>query len=423
MRKYLLLIPALFAVFLGQARADSTVSAMTAASALAGTELLYCVQSAADRKCTPSQMGTYIYGLASGDCTITGPGVVTCTKTNGAAFGAPATAAFGTAAGTVAQGGVITAGGPTGSATVAPIITYNAAGQLTTVSSATVTPAVGSVTGLGTGVATALGVNIGTAGGALVKGTSVCADLSNGTTNCSAAVGQLPGTTTNDNATAGNVGEIIASFGHQSSGTVTISNASPAVITDATTCTTNQRTGCVGIGNVVNFTTTGALPAGLSTGTNYYILAAGFVAGTSYEVATTPFGTPINTTNAGSGTQTRVNTTVGVGSNSAQTVAAVSLTAGDWSCSGLTDVSTTGTTTTTAGYIGTTNNSLTGRITESNFIYIVGTGLLSGIEAEGTSGPVPISLSGTTTYYLETLATFSTGTGQSSGSLICRRAR
>lgn len=40
----------------------------------------------------------------------------------------------------------ITAGGPTGSATVAPIITYDAKGRLTTVSSATITPAASSIT-------------------------------------------------------------------------------------------------------------------------------------------------------------------------------------------------------------------------------------------------------------------------------------
>src|ERR1700689_4431728 len=77
----------------------------------------------------------------------------------------PPCSAFGTTAGTCAQGGVITAGGPTGSATVAPIITYNAAGQLTTVTSATITPAVGSITGLGTNVATALGNTAGGSGG------------------------------------------------------------------------------------------------------------------------------------------------------------------------------------------------------------------------------------------------------------------
>ena len=51
---------------------------------------------------------------------------------------------------------IITAGGPTGSATVAPVITYDAKGRLTAVSSATVTPAVGSITGLGANVATFL---------------------------------------------------------------------------------------------------------------------------------------------------------------------------------------------------------------------------------------------------------------------------
>jgi hypothetical protein len=59
---------------------------------------------------------------------------------------------------------IITAGGPTGSATVAPIITYDAKGRLTAVSSATITPAIGSITGLGTGIATALAINTGLAG-------------------------------------------------------------------------------------------------------------------------------------------------------------------------------------------------------------------------------------------------------------------
>jgi hypothetical protein len=39
--------------------ADSTVSAMTAASALGGTELFYCVQGGADRKCTATQVKTF----------------------------------------------------------------------------------------------------------------------------------------------------------------------------------------------------------------------------------------------------------------------------------------------------------------------------------------------------------------------------
>lgn len=52
---------------------------------------------------------------------------------------------------------IITAGGPIGSATVAPIITWDAKGRVTVVSSATIAPAIGSITGLGAGCATFLG--------------------------------------------------------------------------------------------------------------------------------------------------------------------------------------------------------------------------------------------------------------------------
>jgi len=51
----------------------------------------------------------------------------------------------GTGSSNVVAGGVITAGGPTGGATAIPIITYNAAGQLTTVTTAT--PTVATVQG------------------------------------------------------------------------------------------------------------------------------------------------------------------------------------------------------------------------------------------------------------------------------------
>lgn len=88
------LVAVLFVLALSVGRgyaADSTVSALTAASALSGTELFYCVQSGADKKCTPAQLSTYVQGLVTGDCTISG-NAITCTKTNTVAFGTFATA-------------------------------------------------------------------------------------------------------------------------------------------------------------------------------------------------------------------------------------------------------------------------------------------------------------------------------------------
>lgn len=71
------LLIALFLLFPAKGfAADSTVAALAAASALAGSELFYCVQSSADKKCTASQLSTFI---------LTAPniGVATATSVNG----------------------------------------------------------------------------------------------------------------------------------------------------------------------------------------------------------------------------------------------------------------------------------------------------------------------------------------------------
>lgn len=89
--------------------------------------------------------------------------------------------------------------------------------------------------------------------------------------------------------------------------TVTISNASPSVLTWNNHGLSND--------DPILLTTTGSLPTGLSTGTKYYVVNAST---NTFSLAATPGGTAINTSSAGSGTHTAINapwdsTTIGNG--------------------------------------------------------------------------------------------------------------
>jgi hypothetical protein len=72
--------------------------------------------------------------------------------------------------------------------------------------------------------------------------------------------------------------------------TATITNSSPAVVTSTVTVAT---------GTPITFSTSGALPAGLTPGTTYYAIAS---TGLTFNVALTAGGSAINTSSAGSGT-------------------------------------------------------------------------------------------------------------------------
>lgn len=76
--------------------------------------------------------------------------------------------------------------------------------------------------------------------------------------------------------------------------TVTITNASPAVIT--------WPAHSLYLNHPVAFSTTGALPAGITAGTTYYV--SNVIDGDTFTVSATISGAEINTTDAGSGTHT-----------------------------------------------------------------------------------------------------------------------
>jgi microcystin-dependent protein len=83
------------------------------------------------------------------------------------------------------------------------------------------------------------------------------------------------------------------------SSAVTITNASPAVVT----WTGNQ----LRDSDPILLTTTGTLPTGLSTGTKYYVVSNAVDGTDKFRLATSPGGTAINTSSAGSGVHTAIN--------------------------------------------------------------------------------------------------------------------
>lgn len=139
-----------------------------------------------------------------------------------------------------------------------------------------------------------------------------------------AAIG-VAGTTTNDDAATGKIGEYVSAVTSNATATVTITIASPGVV--------SWTAHGLGVGSAVTFTTTGALPTGLTAGTAYYVIAAGLTAN-AFQVSATPFGSAINTSGTQSGTHTGTSN-VNVVSVTNIDVAAISLTAGDWDVDGL----------------------------------------------------------------------------------------
>jgi hypothetical protein len=142
--------------------------------------------------------------------------------------------------------------------------------------------------------------------------------------------GQLPGATTNDNASVGNIGEIRECNARNASSAATITIASPGVVT-----WTAHGLSTDGL-SPINFTTSGALPTGLTVGTIYWTVP-GTIATDTFQLATSIAnaiaGTAINTSGTQSGSHVAISV-FSLATATATNYCALSLPAGDWDVTG-----------------------------------------------------------------------------------------
>lgn len=250
----------------------------------------------------------------------------------------------------------------------------------------------------------------------------------NGAINAS---GQYGGTATNDGANAGNIGEYVVSgagsfSGVGTSATVTISIASPAVISWSNNpyfISTATGNGCA---SVVVFSTGGSLPTGITAGTPYYVTCnASFTANAfniSTSIANAVAGTTVNTSGTQSGTQTATNSIVLSSGASPVDLGGLSLTAGDWDVTAFVFFTPAASTSVTIskGFV----SSATGG---GGTTYSFGEQRQAAeVPGGGFNQPMSterVSLSTTTTLFCDTAATFTVSTMTASMECRARRVR
>jgi hypothetical protein len=168
---------------------------------------------------------------------------------------------------------------------------------------------------LTTGTVAAARGGAGTINGALkgngsgVVSQAACADLSNATTYCSSAQGQLPGIATNTGASAGNVGELVLSAISTGSA-VSLTNGTPANLTSISLTAGDWDVTCDTYYNITGTTTLQYAVNSISTTSATLNQASGFFgAYVNASTAPTLFTTVAFGTKAGPSQQLLASTT------------------------------------------------------------------------------------------------------------------
>ena len=192
----------------------------------------------------------------------------------------------------------------------------------------------------------------------------------------------IVGVTGGTSAVAGSIGELqyVNCEGSVNAGTITVTIASPAVVTWTTAVEWNI-SGTYGVAPSnwtcpIVFTTTGALPTGITSGTTYYVIGAS-LSSLSFDLASTAANAIactsnfssctgiVNTSGSQSGTQTG---TMGAALTTGTWTAGagIVLTAGDWDCSSVW-LSLGATLTTSTGYMSGAGTSSTSQPSNANY--------------------------------------------------------
>lgn len=279
--------------------------------------------------------------------------------------------------------------GSFGSATQCTTFTTNAKGLITAASQTTCTPAIASVTGLGTGIATALGVAVGSAGApVLFNGAGGTPSSMTATNLTGTASGLTAGAvTTNANLT----GAVTSSGNATSLGSFTSANL-------ATALTNETGTGPAVFGIAPQIATPDIV--GVATVSN---AAAGSV---GEYLSINGFGSPVGTTSG-----TSVNTT------------SLSITAGDWDCGGVTGIQPAATTSITYlnGSLSTVSNT-SGTPGYARFAQ-AWSAFVPNFNLEFPLPVIRLNVSTTTTLYNVVTANYTVSGLNAIGSIWCRRVR